>query len=251
MKVLKSIKEFKSWRDQRSSLDIGFVPTLGGLHDGHLSLIKESINENKITVVSIFLNPTQFNNESDLETYPSSLPEDLSTLESLDVDLVFTPSREDIYPNGYNYKVLELKNSLVLEGKFRPGHFDGVLTVVMKLLNIVRPGNAYFGKKDYQQYILIKEMVKDFFMDMNIIALETIRETSGLAMSSRNKRLSKQGKERASYIYKTLSQASSDEEARNQLESLGLNVEYITSWMGRRFGAVEIEEVRLIDNVEI
>ena len=250
MKKLDSIITFKNWRDNIKD-DMGFVPTLGGLHDGHLSLIKESIEKNALTVVSIFLNPTQFNNESDLSNYPAKLSEDLEKLKKLKVDAVFTPSKKDIYPNGYIYKISELKNSSVLEGEFRPGHYEGVLTVVMKLLNIVSPSNAYFGEKDFQQYILIKEMVKDFYMDINIIALETIREDSGLAMSSRNKRLSEEAKQKAALVYKSLIESKSDEDAKELLEKNGFNVEYIKSWMGRRFAAVEIEKVRLIDNVKI
>ncbi len=251
MKIIKSVEEFKSLREAISPRTIGFVPTLGGLHEGHLSLIKESIKNNEMSVVSIFLNPTQFNNESDLATYPGSLSDDLKTLDSLDVDIVFTPSNEAIYPNGYNYKICEERTSSILEGEFRPGHYEGVLTVVMKLLNIVNPKNAYFGEKDFQQYILIKNMVEDFFLDINIIALKTIREKSGLAMSSRNNRLSDEARQRASLIYKSLLESPSDEHARATLEEQGFNVEYIKSWMGRRFGAVEIEKVRLIDNVSL
>ena len=158
---MRVFKEIPSWINFRSNIksSLGFVPTMGALHDGHMSLIKRSLSENKNTLVSIFLNPTQFNNAKDLEAYPSEINEDIKKLESLNNDDLYliTPRYEAIYPDNYTYKVIESQLSKKLCGSARPGHFDGVLTVVLKLLNIANADTAYFGEKDYQQYLLIKK----------------------------------------------------------------------------------------------
>ncbi len=249
MRIIKSIKEMKKLSlDNRS---LGFVPTLGGLHDGHLHLVRASLKKCDKTVVSIFLNPTQFNDELDLMTYPANLDEDIKKLESLGVDFLFTPQKDDIYPDGYKFKVEELEDSKILEGEKRPGHFDGVLTIVMKLLNIVSPKIAFFGKKDFQQYTLIKKMSQDFFMDCEIVALDTIREESGLAMSSRNEKLDPRARENAAKFYQALKKKNSCEEIKQELKGYGFDVEYVEDWNGRRLGAINYEGVRLIDNVSI
>lgn len=171
---------------------IGFVPTMGALHDGHLSLIRKSKEENDVTVVSIFVNFTQFNDKNDFNKYPNTLTEDLTKLRSLNVDYLFNPSFETLYPDKYSFKIVEDNLSNKLCGEHRPGHFNGVLTIVNKLFNIIKPTNAYFGEKDYQQYLLIKNMVEALFLDINVIASATVRENDGLAMSSRNTLLSKE-----------------------------------------------------------
>ncbi len=250
MKHLRSVKDLKRWRLSVSD-NIGFVPTMGALHDGHLSLIRKSKENNDKTVVSIFLNPTQFDNTSDLENYPASLEEDLEKLRSVDIEAVWAPKFEDLYPDNYRYSITEKDLSLKLCGEHRPGHFDGVLTVVMKLFNLVRPKRAYFGEKDYQQMLLIQKMNDAFFLDIEIIPCPIVRESSGLAMSSRNKRLSQKGQKQASHLYQVIKNAQNSAEANQKLKESGFNVEYIEEMDGRRLAAVELEGIRLIDNVSI
>ena len=187
---------------------IGFVPTMGALHRGHLSLIEEAHKGNDIVVASIFVNPTQFNNPDDLKNYPRNLDKDLKLLEENHCHLVFTPTIEEIYPDEnakkstYHFgKIVE-----IMEGKFRPGHFDGVANVVSRLFKIIRPDNAYFGQKDFQQYILIKTLVNKYLKDLNIAIhrCPIIREKDGLAMSSRNVLLSSGQRKSAALISQTL-----------------------------------------------
>lgn len=230
--------------------NIGFVPTMGALHKGHLSLIRTSKNENDITVVSIFINPTQFNDTNDYKNYPNTHTEDLLKLSSLKIDYLFTPTRSSIYNDDYNYQIVENNFSKKLCGASRPGHFEGVLTIVMKLLNIVKPSKAYFGEKDFQQYKLIKGMVDAFHMDVKIIALPTVREADGLAMSSRNLLLTDSERKTAPKFSKLLRSKLSDEQVKLKLESEGFKIDYIETINGRRFGAVFLDKVRLIDNVE-
>ncbi len=195
---LKSIKTNKS--------KIGFVPTMGALHQGHLSLMQKSLSENDATVVSIFVNPTQFNNPEDLAKYPRTLDVDIKKIETLDPKIiVYAPDANDIYdgnPTSQTFDFDGLENQM--EGKFRPGHFDGVGTVVKRLFEIVEPTNAYFGEKDFQQLQIIKKMVRKNKMNVNVIGCAIYRQTNGLAMSSRNELLTAQDKEKASLIYKTL-----------------------------------------------
>lgn len=192
-----------------STTTIGFVPTMGALHLGHLSLLKKSIFQNDITVISIFVNPTQFNNPDDLKKYPRTLDADVEKIKSVSENiLIYAPDITDIYNDNattthFNFEGLENQ----MEGKFRPGHFDGVGTVVKKLFEIVKPTNAYFGEKDFQQMQIIKKLVSKNKIPVNVIGCEIFREKNGLAMSSRNERLTNQEKEKASLIYKTLTQA--------------------------------------------
>lgn len=195
---LKSIKKEYS--------TIGFVPTMGALHQGHLSLMQQSLRENNTTVVSIFVNPTQFNNPEDLAKYPRTLEDDLKKIASLDPEIiVFAPTVDDIY-NGYaksdNFDFDDLENQM--EGKFRPGHFNGVGTIVKRLFEIVAPKNAYFGEKDFQQLQIIKKLVAKNNMKINIKSCPIYRESNNLAMSSRNALLSTKEKQEASIIFKTL-----------------------------------------------
>ncbi|UOD34399.1 pantoate--beta-alanine ligase [Deferribacteraceae bacterium V6Fe1] len=177
----KTIKKAKS-----EGKKIGFVPTMGYLHEGHLSLIKKAKSENNIVVCSIFVNPTQFGPNEDLDKYPRDFERDKSLLEKEDCDIIFYPSVQEMYPNGFFTKVSLSILTDKLCGKSRPGHFDGVATVVTKLLNIVAPDNAYFGLKDYQQLLVIKRVVDDLNIDTNIVGCPIVREEDGLAMSSRN-----------------------------------------------------------------
>jgi len=186
---------------------LGFVPTMGALHEGHLSLIRRAINENDVTIVSIFVNPTQFGPQEDYNRYPRDFEGDSKKLASLGVDILFYPSVQDIYPEGYSTFVTVEGLSSKLCGAFRPGHFRGVTTIVNILFNIVMPHRAYFGLKDYQQCIIIKKMVKDLKMDIEIIPCPTVREPDGLAMSSRNLYLNKQERQAATVLYKALKDA--------------------------------------------
>jgi pantoate--beta-alanine ligase len=176
------VTDINAWREIRRELTgktIGFVPTMGHLHAGHLSLCAQSQADNDITVVSIFVNPTQFNQSQDFDLYPRTVTEDQRLLSEQKVDFLLLPSSETMYPDNYEIQVTETNVSTELEGQHRPGHFNGVLTVVMKLLNLVQPGKAYFGKKDYQQLLLIQKMVSALFMPVEIVACETLRAESG------------------------------------------------------------------------
>ncbi len=248
--VFKDINKFRSKiSDAKGS--IGFVPSLGALHEGHISLIKKSLTDNDFTVVSLFLNPTQFNDKNDLKNYPNTFDKDLKILEELKVDYLLAPEPNSIYPDDYTYKVTESKLSNILCGATRPGHFTGVLTIVAKLLNIVNADKAYFGKKDYQQYLLIDNMAKALFMKTEIVPCPIIREPSGLALSSRNLLLTENEKLIAPNLHKVISGDSTIKEMYSQLTDLGFKVDYIEEHWGRRFVAAFLGNVRLIDNVQI
>lgn len=251
MRVFTSISGWQSYRSTLRKTPLGFVPTMGALHQGHLSLVKTSLTQNTSTVVSIFVNPTQFDQDNDFEAYPVDLDKDLKQLEEAGVDAVLLPDNSQIYTDDYRFKVTESELSLRLCGAHRAGHFDGVLTVVMRLLNLVRPDNAYFGEKDYQQLQLIRDMTSAFFMPVNIVACATVRETDGLAMSSRNQRLDLPDRTRAAALYATLKQSRNTDEARQLLKGQGFDVDYVEEFSGRRLAAVRLGDTRLIDNVEI
>jgi pantoate--beta-alanine ligase len=196
-------------RNELQNKEIGFVPTMGALHEGHLSLIKKARKENKNVVVSIFVNPTQFLEGEDLDKYPKKLETDTEICKLAGVDYLFTPNINDIYNDKDEILIKAPKiKGYILEGHFRPGHFDGVLQIVLKLFNIIKPKRAYFGRKDAQQLFLIKQMVKNLFLDIEIIEGQTIREKNGLALSSRNIYLDKKEKQRALSISKSLELAA-------------------------------------------
>ncbi len=257
---------------------IGFAPTMGALHAGHISLYKEARKDNDIVISSIFVNPTQFNNLEDLEKYPRTIEEDLKKLEASNlVDAVYVPKVEDIYPNGmqskhYNFGGIENE----MEGAARPGHFDGVGTVVEELFLQVKPNNAYFGEKDFQQLKIIKKLVEILNLNIKIHGVKIFREDTGLAMSSRNMRLSEDEKQASTLIYKTLHQVNdwtknlsvskikekvenifnqgemvleyfmiADEETLKEVDFLSENKNY------RAFIVVNVGKVRLIDNMRL
>lgn len=251
MKVITKIQEIKETRKNLQNKKIGFVPTMGGLHAGHLSLINRAKSENEVTVVSVFLNPTQFNDKKDLETYPANLKDDIALLENAGVDFLFAPDYTEMYPDDYKYKITENSFSKLLCGASRPGHFDGVLTVVMKLFNLVRPTNAYFGEKDFQQYKLLKGMAEAFFLDTNIIPCPIVREPNGLALSSRNKKLSPAGLVLAPKFHQILASKKTAGQKKSELTQAGFTVDYVTEIDGHIYGAVFLENVRLIDNLEL
>ena len=208
MILVKTVKELQEKLQRlKGSGPVGFVPTMGALHHGHLSLVNKAFDENSVVIVSIFVNPTQFNDPNDLKHYPRNLKSDLALLEPTGCHLVFAPEPEEIYPEPdtrkFNFGYLER----VMEGKHRPGHFNGVAQVVSKFFGIVKPDKAYFGWKDFQQLAIIKNMVKQLSLPVEIIPCPIVREESGLAMSSRNELLSAEKRNNAALIYRTLTEA--------------------------------------------
>jgi pantoate--beta-alanine ligase len=252
MQVFDNISE---WLNIRNSLpphlSLGFVPTMGNLHAGHASLVSASKKENDYTLVSIFINPTQFNSPEDFIQYPKSLALDLNLLQQAGVDYCLLPTEQVMYADNYRYQLQETELCQLMEGKQRPGHFTGVLTVVMKLLNLTRPQHTYFGEKDYQQYLLIRDMVAAFFMNVEIKVCPTIRETSGLAYSSRNNRLTPLQRVEAEKFARIFQQKKEIDLLVDELTSNGIKVEYLEDYGERRFAAVTIGGVRLIDNYPI
>jgi pantoate--beta-alanine ligase len=195
-------KELHALRARRKT--VGFVPTMGALHEGHLTLVRRCVAENDVCVVSIFVNPTQFNNKSDLENYPRTLSEDAKLLEKVNCSIVFAPLEKEIYPEP-DTRVFDFGPlGDVMEGKHRPGHFNGVAQVVSRLFDIVKPERAYFGEKDYQQLAIIREMVRQYRIPVEIVGCPIVREADGMALSSRNMRLSKEEREKATLISRTL-----------------------------------------------
>jgi pantoate--beta-alanine ligase len=248
------IDDLDSWlrlRQELGAAELGFVPTMGALHEGHLQLIRRSATENDYTVVSVFVNAPQFEDPSDLARYPRSLEDDARLAGEAGADSVLAPEPAAVYADGFRYRVTESELSRTLEGCHRPGHFDGVLTVVLKLLNLVRPHRAYFGEKDYQQYLLIRGMAEALFLPIEIVPCATVREPDGLALSSRNRLLSEDARQTAPRFYELLSSSQPPEQLRIRLEEAGFDVDYVEDVDGRRFGAVRIDGVRLIDNVPL
>ena len=203
MQIAKSIAEMKAARI-KSPGSVGFVPTMGYLHEGHLALVRQARAENSTVVVSIFVNPTQFGPSEDFKTYPRDTERDLAMLQKEKTDIVFMPSPEEMYPDRFSSWVNVEKVTDRLEGSYRPGHFRGVATVVAKLFNIVEPTRAYFGQKDAQQVLVIKKMVSDLNMNLEVIVTPTVRESDGLAMSSRNIYLNPQERQSATVLFKSL-----------------------------------------------
>ncbi len=202
-KTIKSLQQTLSGLEPKKSL--GLVPTMGALHEGHLSIVRRAKKENDFVLVSIFVNPTQFDNKEDLANYPNTLQTDLEALEALECDFVFTPSVDEIYAQNHSADIFEFNGlDLVMEGKYRSGHFNGVATIVKKLFLITNPDKAYFGEKDFQQLLIIKKMVVNEKLPIEIIPCEIYREKDGLAMSSRNMRLTPEQRLAAPEIYQTL-----------------------------------------------
>ena len=255
MKVIETVAGLMEERRARGTGSTGFVPTMGALHDGHRSLIERSRRENARTWVSVFVNPAQFDDPRDLTAYPRTLEDDLATLRAAGADLVFLPREGELYADGYRYRVIETEISRQLEGAARPGHFDGVLTVVLKLLALVRPERAYFGEKDWQQYRLVEGMARAFFLDTEIVPCPIRREPDGLAQSSRNRLLTPGERAAAPALYRALERSIRDGAAAGAaVEALargGFSVEYVADHDGRRLAAVRLGRVRLIDNLPL
>jgi pantoate--beta-alanine ligase len=246
--VVESIAELRLALSNESG-DWGFVPTMGALHEGHASLVDRARTENPNVLVSIFVNPTQFNDPLDLEKYPRTHEADLALLQEHGATLVWFPRSEELYADQFQYQVSESLISQVLCGKSRPGHFTGMLTVVMKLLQATQPTRAYFGEKDFQQLELVRGMVGAFFMPTEIVACPISRDAAGLALSSRNSRLSSEGLATARAFAKELARPDHTlESLRLSLTKLNLSIDYLEDRSERRYAAVVIEGVRLIDN---
>jgi len=245
--------ELADWRALRrdpewAGRSVGFVPTMGALHPGHESLLARARAENDRVVLSVFVNPAQFNDPADLAQYPRSFEADLALARPF-VDAVLAPPVEAIYSDGYRYQVSENQLSARAEGLQRPGHFEGVLTVVLKLLNLVQPERAYFGEKDWQQLQLVRGMADAFFLPVQIVACPTVRDPDGIALSSRNRRLSPAARVQAADFPRILRAAPDAATAAAQLREAGFDVDYVEDSQGARQGAIHIEGVRLIDHV--
>ena len=252
---MKIFYDITDWQATRRTFDnqnsIGFVATMGNLHAGHETLLLKSKEENDLSVASIFVNPSQFNNPDDFKNYPRTLAEDLLLLEKAGVDYCLLPSQEEIYADGFRYTVQESKLCQLMEGKHRPGHFTGVLTIVMKLLNLVNPNRTYFGEKDYQQYLLIRDMINAFFMNITIKVCPTVREKNGLAYSSRNNRLSASQRLEAEKFAEIFQQDKNCESLMEEFTNQGIMIEYLEEYEGRRFVAAIFGDIRLIDNYSL
>lgn len=254
MKIFDAITQWRLFRKQDlfNHKTIGLVPTMGSLHAGHKSLLARSVQDNDFTVLYIFINPTQFDDADDYDNYPRTLTEDIAIAEDCGVDfLLALTDSQTLYPDNFHYRVTETELSQRMEGQYRPGHFDGVLTIVLKFLQLIKPTRAYFGEKDFQQLRLVKGMVDAFFMDTEIIACATVRTEQGLALSSRNRRLSDRQLAQAQLFPQLLHSDLSTQEITLALQHKGFKVDYIEEYQGRRFGAVRLGTVRLIDNIAL
>lgn len=243
MKLVKTISELHGQLTElRKQGAVGFVPTMGALHAGHLSLVEYAMQENASVVVSIFVNPTQFNDPKDLRRYPRDLEKDLKLLDPTGCQLVFAPQPNEIYPEQDTRKFDFGELETVMEGKHRPGHFNGVAQVVSKLFEIVKPDSAYFGRKDFQQLAVIKKLVKQLKLPVEIIPCPIIREESGLAMSSRNQLLSPEERKNAALIYKTLKEA--------QKLSGKKSVQALTEWVTETINKNPLLDVEYFEVVD-
>lgn len=277
MEIIKSVEELQSVLSSHKKKKIGFVPTMGALHSGHIALVKKCIRENDISVCSIFVNPTQFNDKSDLKKYPRTLEHDASLLEEAKVDILFAPGVKDVYPKGQKKTVKVKLDGLdkKLEGAFRPGHFDGVVQVVHRLLDIVKPDKLYMGQKDFQQFTIIQKMIDNLKMKVDLVVCDIQRDYDGLALSSRNRRLTQSKRKWSNLIYMNLLRAKSlmksesvDSVKKIALESLSLppgfkpeyfsiidghTLEEVEDWKESNYlvalVAVWAGDVRLIDNM--
>ncbi|HOV26775.1 MAG TPA: pantoate--beta-alanine ligase [Pseudobacteroides sp.] len=247
MRVIEKIKDLKAIiRSQKSSgKTIGLVPTMGYLHDGHLSLVKASRDENDFTIMSIFVNPTQFGPNEDFDSYPRDMERDTKLAEAAGVDVIFAPSKDEMYPDGYKTYVEVEDITNVLCGKSRPGHFRGVTTVVAKLFNIVEPDKAYFGQKDAQQVIVLRKMVKDLNMNLEIVTCPIVRESDGLAMSSRNTYLSPEERSGALVLSQSLF------EAEKIIKDGERDAAKIIGYIKNRISQVEIAEIDYVEITDI
>ncbi len=251
MKVVRTVQAARATlRDERGA--VGLVPTMGGLHEGHLALLRAARSENDTVVMSLFVNPAQFGDAADLAAYPRDEERDLDLAREAGVDLVFAPETEEMYPQGFQTWVEVTEIGSVLEGAFRPGHFRGVATVVLKLLEIVRPARVYFGQKDAQQVEVVRRMIRDLALEVELRVLPTVRDADGLALSSRNALLTPEERRRALALPRALATKDPAAAHAELARSNGLVVDYVEV---AHFdppvlaGAVRVGSVRLIDNI--
>lgn len=250
---MQTINTIAEWQQIRKnfppSARLGLVPTMGNLHAGHASLLQRACQENEITVLTIFVNPTQFNEQQDYQMYPRTVDADLALAKELGVNYVLLPEASVMYADNYTYRIEETEISQYQEGIYRPGHFSGMLTVVLKLLLLTQPQRAYFGEKDYQQLQLVRGLVQAFMLNIDIIGCPIIREPSGLPLSSRNNLLNPEEKQLALQFAKIFQQTELPcSEIIQQLTTAGIKVDYIEDRENRRFAAVRAGRIRLIDN---
>jgi pantoate--beta-alanine ligase len=249
MKIIRSLTDFLKWRKQITHKEIGLVHTMGNLHDGHISLIKKAKEKNDIIILTIFTNPTQFNNRQDYINYPRTIEQDTNIAKKHNIDIIFLPEEKTIYPDKYSYQInTTTEISKIMEGKSRPGHFSGMMTVVLKVLIICQATRSYYSEKDYQQLELIKKLAESFLIQTEIISCPIIRLPSGLPLSSRNNRLSKKQFAMAEYTARKCRESVETSKLKLLLESQNIKVDYIKDINNRRFTALYIGEVRLIDN---
>jgi pantoate--beta-alanine ligase len=245
MEIIHTIAELRKTlvRYEQENQSIGFVPTMGALHAGHIELVKRSVAENDVSVVSIFVNPTQFNDKNDLLKYPKNLDADCKLLEKTGNVIVFAPGEKEVYPDSYNFPQFDFgRIENVLEGKFRPGHFNGVAQVVSRLFDIVKPNKAYFGEKDFQQLTIIRELVKQLHLDIQIIACPIVREKDGLAMSSRNVRLNESQRKEAPSISQILFESKKN--------SLNYSVADLKLWVSNQINVLPELQIEYFDIVD-
>lgn len=267
MKIIKTIEAFRWWRVSINE-PLGLVPTMGALHLGHESLIQESKKMCSKTCVSIFVNPKQFGENEDFDKYPKTLTQDIKILNQHKVDVLFLPAEKEIYKKNHSFSISESSLSTTLEGSSRPQFFGGVMTIVMKLFNIVSPSHTFFGKKDFQQLLIIEKMIRDFNLDITLVRCETVRHSNGLAYSSRNQYLSKEGRSIASKVFSLLRKHLDKKRNKKELEQQilrvpGVRLEYLEFVDAKTLAPLKnkttkflfcvaffVEGVRLIDNIE-
>lgn len=244
MKVISTKKELtralETYRNEQKT--VGFVPTMGALHQGHATLVRQCVAENDVCVVSVFVNPTQFNNKEDLRLYPRTMEADCALLESLGVEMVFSPSDAEMYPEEdtrqFDFGMLDK----VMEGTFRPGHFNGVAQIVSKLFEAIKPDKAYFGEKDFQQLAIIQEMVRQLHIPVKIVPVGIVREANGLAMSSRNARLSELQRQEATNIYRVLKESRACVGTKSVAECLNFVIDHIN-----KIDSLDVEYFEIVD----
>lgn len=252
MKVIHTIKDLQAELSVLKAQDkkVGLVPTMGALHAGHASLVKRSVNENEVTVVSVFVNPTQFNDKNDLVKYPRTLDADCKLLEACGATYAFAPSVEEMYPEPDTRQFSYAPLDTVMEGAFRPGHFNGVCQIVSKLFEAVKPHRAYFGEKDFQQLAIIREMVRQMQFDLEIVGCPIVREEDGLALSSRNARLSAEERENALKISQTLFKSRTFAATHTVGETLKFVEDAIAAVSGLRLEYFEIVDGNTLQKVD-
>jgi pantoate--beta-alanine ligase len=254
VKICRTISELRAQRGPERGGSIGLVPTMGALHEGHLALLRAGRVENDTVVMSLFVNPAQFGDEADLARYPRDEERDLAAARRAGVDLVFAPSAEEMYPPGFQTWVEVTELGSILEGRVRPGHFRGVATIVLKLLAIVRPARVYFGQKDAQQVEVVRRMIRDLALEVELRVLPTVREPDGLALSSRNVLLSAAERESARALPQALATGDRDAALAFLAASNGVEVDYVERAdfdPPTLAGAIRVGSTRLIDNVAL